>query len=973
MLSGSAQDLKSSFPNNNPQKILEKIIKLTLPALYRSGDPLAFKTDALARLTFLFSVACDAAADANKLNNAIAQIAQVFELDAEILKISVGELRESIKQVEGLNHFSQALNQLPILYDNAFTAYISYMPQILKDRQAEAKIKINEYKPPAAKLSANVKDYEFRQENVLTFADVEFVIPAETTLYKSLGWKPPQMFVDAIMTGGYVYLDSYGSINLYHREDLISEEALWVIKKNSEQSNLFYKQQGNGRRSYCIGYLEEVITADGNRYDIDTMNLSYINKTPFKFIEAKFAEYGKIVWQGKEVSREFWHRVDVLHKSIEKNGDVWRDLRQTNRTQKKNLGLRVYLDPYIPGEVVSLSVPDLVSRDMVIPKTNGGLSSINSSYDGCYISESIVNYIMDIMPTCNGFVLRRPAHDALIAIDDPSGEYYVEHSDYTIIDASQGNSGIIYITQDTSNSIDKFHYEKQLGKQGKVVDKTLARYHSQFNFNNEKDLEAAIAILTDSKCEVVNPLDIYVMRNTLYLAGQINENSLRLIKAKAPVKTTVRSLTTQVDVKVVSSGKPSDDNRSITDLLRSYFSQVLIIKGSQSHIFNFSIHAGNLEEKVKAAIQGDLIKIAFTTLAEAAFMKKDCKVEISQLKEEKSDVTMVTAEIANKDIDKFRLGLIPDKNNSRFLEYARAALKTIDLMGNKDKLSHPYISSATALMPIESMTSYRNRLLENILSVHLHDAVLKRDTQLVKILLHLNAHPEAVIDEVAKNGLNDILIVILEHGSRINLDVHLVSAAGAGHFETIKLLLSARADAGKCFDGNTALSKAAIGGYGEIVKYLLEKTGAHNVPLSGLDAKYEKTYQKKDVDSALGFIVRTRGEGYNEDQAIELAKLLIAAGANVNFRSVYNNCLGEAAKHGWYKLSAYLVENGASYDVPDYFGKPVVTPEQKEIIEKTRRSLKEQPAPLSVFFKTNNSSNLPANNSKQVDEKSYKF
>jgi len=187
----------------------------------------------------------------------------------------------------------------------------------------------------------------------------------------------------------------------------------------------------------------------------------------------------------------------------------------------------------------------------------------------------------------------------------------------------------------------------------------------------------------------------------------------------------------------------------------------------------------------------------------------------------------------------------------------------------------------------------------------LEAAVDIQNTRLVQTLLAAGAEANRAssgftsLQRAARNGDNDLICLLLDHGADINWPAAnacgltaLQAATKFGHYSTVQLLLANGADANApaCYiGGSTALQAAARGGYLHIAEVLLKNGASVNVPRS----KCGRTALEEAA-----------GKG-----RIDMLKLLLNAGADITSgfgRSQLEEALYYAARNGHDAAAKFL-------------------------------------------------------------------
>jgi ankyrin repeat protein len=141
----------------------------------------------------------------------------------------------------------------------------------------------------------------------------------------------------------------------------------------------------------------------------------------------------------------------------------------------------------------------------------------------------------------------------------------------------------------------------------------------------------------------------------------------------------------------------------------------------------------------------------------------------------------------------------------------------------------------------------------------------------------------------------EVVKLLLDKGADVNIiktdegTTALMAASSGGYAEVVKLLLDKGANVNiKTKEGITALMEASSGGYAEVVKLLLDKGADVNIKTDeGITALMEASsggYSKKEIFGKAQTAASERG-------CIEVIKLLLAKGANINVK----NSKGETA------------------------------------------------------------------------------
>lgn len=178
----------------------------------------------------------------------------------------------------------------------------------------------------------------------------------------------------------------------------------------------------------------------------------------------------------------------------------------------------------------------------------------------------------------------------------------------------------------------------------------------------------------------------------------------------------------------------------------------------------------------------------------------------------------------------------------------------------------------------------------------LHEASLVADVAMMEALLKAGANPNSV------------------YGSG---ETPLMIAARTGHLDAVKLLVEHAADvsAAEEFRGQTSIMLAASEDHAEVVKFLL----GHGALVNGRSMKFNFG----DVKMAGGGAFMDRAEGgltplffAARQGAIETAKVLIAAGADLNLTETQYGFtpLMTAIFNGHYDFAGLLIEKGAGVD-----------------------------------------------------------
>jgi ankyrin repeat protein len=915
---------------------IKSIISATMPALYRTGDPGAFKTDALTRLKILFEALVNPATQKNHLKILIQQIAQVFDLNVNAVTeqvnglMNINELIEPLyNQLEQLFDLNKAtiakhilgnltqvyvylqdiVLQLPALFDEEMKQYLKRQtPKLLAERQEQAQKKIDESGVDRRETRKIPNNMVYKKDSIgFGSKNIQYFMPANWQDLRIIEFKPPQMFVDTIMNGGYIVFNKPMSLFENPVIPVITDKDLQSIKKKTVNNELSYSNIAMGI-AYGVGYLSEVKASDSKVYNMD-LHLNGFRR--FKLGELTIAEYGDIIWQGKKVTQAFWDRLEKIY--------------QTGVSAKiEGFTVNMLLPEYQLNENLFLYPYKSSDNRLLEKKTNLGLLRIGDSDNDTYIDSNVVTEIAQIISSTSSKVLYQ-IENARILLDTVQDPKYYRYG------SKSRDEKVVYITDEEEKNY--FRKEKFSGKQGEVIDQALQYCHSRFDFLSPQALENAIDILTDPVNIIIDPLDIIVRENTIYLAGPVNDENLKLAAAKKSKDRQVLTVT-QVEEKAVAEPV---DSRSVSDILSSYFSQFISNHINQAHQFVFEFIFADDLEKDKTAIQLNLLKAAIKILVKAADVEKEAKLT----QEIRGQSITMTLEVPDSVISKFKAGITPRKNNARILEFAHAAVSAVDLLGKKDVIQHAYVSSAPALVPYEAIKAYQMRLLEVKVFRQMTDVTVK-DSKRSRNLLNLRPHSKVptsnlMLQAIRNEAYDTIKMLIEDYHVDVTSKDYLYEAAIKKNVEIMKLLLKHGAYIGK-------LNAKSLSALREILQSVAKKQDVENIRL--LLVNYDVNpvpaslagqgdygfYVLKDIDKALYSITQISKLNYTEDEVIELAKLAIAKGASANFNE--SLCLSIAIQLKQYKLAALFVENGANYD--DSSLKLILTPEDKMLVEACR-------------------------------------
>ena len=162
----------------------------------------------------------------------------------------------------------------------------------------------------------------------------------------------------------------------------------------------------------------------------------------------------------------------------------------------------------------------------------------------------------------------------------------------------------------------------------------------------------------------------------------------------------------------------------------------------------------------------------------------------------------------------------------------------------------------------------------------------------------------------------EVVKLLLYKGADVNIiktdegTTALMAASSGGNAEVVKLLLDKGANVNiKTNTGTTALITASSGGYAEIVKLLLDKGADVNIKTNeGITALMETSnggYSKK-------VIFGKAPTAASERECIEVVKLLLAKGADINVKNNKGETALMIAKDKGYKEIVGMLERAGA-------------------------------------------------------------
>jgi ankyrin repeat protein len=220
-----------------------------------------------------------------------------------------------------------------------------------------------------------------------------------------------------------------------------------------------------------------------------------------------------------------------------------------------------------------------------------------------------------------------------------------------------------------------------------------------------------------------------------------------------------------------------------------------------------------------------------------------------------------------------------------------------------------------------------------------HDAAKSGDVEVLEQLLEQGVTVRAEFEgttalyTAAREGHTDAVVLLLEHGAAVNItdsrsgNPPINAAAGRGHTSVVRSLLQGGADANaRNLRNFTPLFLATRKGHADVVRLLIE-AGAkvnHRAESGGNILMAAIGSGNPEIVKYLldqGTKVNDMGWFFGNDTAmtvaantgnLDIARLLIERGANVNRGTSWSAPIHSAIANGDYEMTRLLLENGAN-------------------------------------------------------------
>jgi ankyrin repeat protein len=255
---------------------------------------------------------------------------------------------------------------------------------------------------------------------------------------------------------------------------------------------------------------------------------------------------------------------------------------------------------------------------------------------------------------------------------------------------------------------------------------------------------------------------------------------------------------------------------------------------------------------------------------------------------------------------------------ARVIDYGRG-IDGISVQRLLDNNANPNLVGKNKLSALLMAADYDNTAMTKILLEKKADpnlssevgdsplliAIINNNTEMVKVLIKnkadvnfSNPNRQTPLHEAAKNGNFEITSILLQHGAKINVAPEdngltpLGYACALGHSKIVEAMLARKAEIDTPDKrGFVVLHIAARGKHPDCVKLLIKHT-------KRIDA------QENEGETPLMISV--------EDNAINIARLLVEAGANIHIKSKYGYPLHRAIAVNSLEMTELLLENEAS-------------------------------------------------------------